>query len=196
MCTQERGGHGTLFTFSFLAFHQGLAYFHLSYCSCSLFLFSLFPFSFAGYRGLGCVTFDGHLMMPRFSLGSYLPASSRQQHIQQEEQQHTDTVKGWWSKLLNKFTAERDDFGDLSPDRPPLPFIASLGDAGTGNIGRNLPPNILQAATTAPESSSSINRFTRAKRIVPQAEVAPVTHVSCTHFILYSEYNHFFPICR
>ena len=134
-------------------------------------------------------------MMPRFSLGSYLPATSRQHTQQEQEQQHTDTVKGWWTKLLDKFTTERDDFGDLSPDRPPLPFIASLGDAGTSsNIGRNLPPNTHQTAATSPESSSGINRFTRAKRIAPQAEVAPVTHVSCTHFILHSEYNHLFPI--
>ncbi|KAJ8663246.1 hypothetical protein O0I10_000484 [Lichtheimia ornata] len=117
--------------------------------------------------------------MPRFSLGSYLPATSRQQHVQQEEQQQQqqpDTLKGWWTKLVDKFTTERDDFGDLSPDRPPLPFIASLGDAGTGsNIGRNLPPQA-SSSSSAPENSSGINRFTRAKRIAPQAEVAPVTH--------------------
>lgn len=173
------------------------------FSSLSLFLatlaLSLFSLSFAGYRGLGCVTFDGHLMMPRFSLGSYLPATSRQQHVQQEEQQQQqqpDTLKGWWTKLVDKFTTERDDFGDLSPDRPPLPFIASLGDAGTGsNIGRNLPPQA-SSSSSAPENSSGINRFTRAKRIAPQAEVAPVTHVSCTHFILHSEYNHLFPIYR
>lgn len=137
--------------------------------------------------------------MPRFSLGSYLPATSRQQQEeQQQQQQHTDILKGWWTKLVDKFTAERDDFGDLSPDRPPLPFIASLGDAGTGsNIGRNLPPNTPQASSSsASENSSGINRFTRAKRIAPQAEVAPVTHVSCTYFILHSEYNHLFPIYR